>query len=238
MTDLQSHYDSGCLQLPEALQIEIEDDPGVGFEKGEAVVTPGCKQCDKPLGPANKSGYCRKHFTRATIKPDHGARISAGLRAKFASDPEFRDACRGRMRRVQWLPQSIEARKRSVRERRLWEIGHASLTPESRAKAGRACSETRLSWCPPEFRKDYLHLIYIHKGKREARRIIEARVERQRLDRLSPYTPDAALFLSINDRCPVMRRGEGWKYGNAVKSADDILRSALRKGWQPWDVAA
>jgi hypothetical protein len=35
-----------------------------------------------------------------------------------------------------------------------------------------------------------------------------------------------------------MRRGEGWKYGNAVKSADDILRSALRKGWQPWDVAA
>jgi hypothetical protein len=27
MTDLQSHYDSGCLQLPEALQFEPEPVP-------------------------------------------------------------------------------------------------------------------------------------------------------------------------------------------------------------------
>lgn len=141
-----------------------------------------CKSCGSTLGPKNKSGYCRTHYSQFGLRDDHGDRIRAGIKRRMAVDPEFIDALRRRARAVGKLPVSIEARRRSAISRRIWEQGAAHTTLASRKLAGERARATKLAWCPAELRDEYMRLI---RSKRmlavEARALILGQHEKDML---------------------------------------------------------
>lgn len=139
-----------------------------------------CKTCGITLGRKNKSGYCRKHVAAHNLAQPHiRERQLAGIRRKFATDPAYLDDLRRRARALGCDPVVNAKRTRHFIENRIWEIGtEAARNPISRAKAGRRSSATKLGWCPPHLRADYLYLV---RGKRllaaDARALIEERNE-------------------------------------------------------------
>ncbi len=139
-----------------------------------------CQKCSAPLGRYNKSGYCRRHVSEFNLsRPEVRKRQREGIRRKHATDPAFLDDLRRRARALGEDPDVNHRRTRHFVHRRLWEKGcEAARNPASRAKAGRSSSATKLAWCPPHLRKDYLHLV---RGKRflaaEARAFIEEQNE-------------------------------------------------------------
>lgn len=138
----------------------------------------GCKRCDKPLGPRNVSGYCRKHYSAAEHQnADHGAKISRALKLKYAHDPVFAERAKETARANLF---KASGSKQTATRLRLWEIGLPfSLAPEVRARAARTHSERRMAWCPRELREDYRRLVYSKKLRAaEAREIILAQHEK------------------------------------------------------------
>lgn len=191
-----------------------------------------CATCGSKLGPLNRSGFCRKHFSAAKCTSgDHGQKISAALKRKVQEDEEFAAKLRRQARLLAYDPKLKEMRRRNCIERRFWEQGSRHITPESRIKAGRTYRAKRLAWCPEDLRDEYIALMY-RSGARKARAVIEAKVEERQLRSLRGYINDAAEFIRVKDRCPVANLGSGeWRYGTVRKSADDILKMATRKGW-------
>lgn len=139
-----------------------------------------CRTCSIPLGRGNKTGYCRRHVAAHNLSQPHiKERQRAGIKRKHATDPVFLDGLRRRARALADDPVINAKRTQHFKEGRFWELGSiASRAPEVRARAGRKSSATKLAWCPPHLRADYLHLV---RGKRlraaEARALIEERDE-------------------------------------------------------------
>lgn len=90
---------------------------------------------------------------------DWPQRVSEAQKRKFMRDPAARLAAQEQARRLFNLPQSKAARQRSARERQIWKIAAKGITPESRKIAGERSRATRLAWCPPELRDEYVRLI-------------------------------------------------------------------------------
>jgi hypothetical protein len=135
-----------------------------------------CRTCSTLLGRGNKTGYCRRHVSAHNLSQPHiRAAQRAGIARKHATDPEFLDGLRARARRLADDPVINAKRTQHFKEGRFWELGTiAARAPEVRARAGRKISATKLAWCPPHLRAEYLHLI---RNKRipaaEARALIE-----------------------------------------------------------------
>lgn len=139
-------------------------------------MTGTCNTCGSKLGRGNKSGFCRRHVAAHNLSQPHIREAQkAGIARKHATDPEFLDGLRARARRLAEDPVINAKRTQHFKEGRFWELGTiAAKAPEVRARAGRKASATKLAWCPPHLRADYLHLV---RGKRflasEARAFIE-----------------------------------------------------------------
>lgn len=134
-----------------------------------------CKSCSVTLGPRNKSGYCRKCFSKCVpMSDDAKKRLSAAIRKRFQADPQFKADLQERARKASKSPKACKARKERWQREKMWEIGNeAARKPEARKKAAIATRNTRLAWCPPHLREDYLRLIYSNREKAaDAKRII------------------------------------------------------------------
>lgn len=195
---------------------------------------PTCSDCGVPITRSSR-GRCRPCSAEVlnSDKAFHARRIE-GIRRKF-EDPEHRAKMAAVARRVgqkaavdpdhrAWL---IEHGRRQVK--RLW-------TPEARARflagrpaAGRKISETRMGWCPPEYRDEYRRLC---RSKRlnaaDARAIIEQKIANQ--DALGDV--DSALDY-LRRFAPVAKLENGFRYGNAILTPAEVVSRARVRGWQP-----
>lgn len=134
-----------------------------------------CVNCDGPLSRKNISGWCREcHITVRNHTPEYREMIANGLRRSYALNPEKKQAARERMKAVRGLPQAVEARRRSFRALRVWEIGNASQPKgsPSRVKAGARGSATKLAHIPPRLRAAYRRLTEKKFTAAEATRMI------------------------------------------------------------------
>lgn len=139
-----------------------------------------CKTCSTPLGRYNKTGYCRRHVSAFNLsRPEVRQRQREGIARKHATDPEFLDGLRRRARALGDDPDINARRTQHFKDGRFWELGSiASRAPEVRARAGRKISATKLAWCPPHLRADYLHLLNTKRfPAAEARSLIEGQYE-------------------------------------------------------------
>lgn len=157
-----------------------------------------CKDCGTGLGARNRSGFCRRCVGKANLSnpesarkiaeahrrrmasPEVRAALSRKMRARLAADPELREGYVARMIAANSSPACDAARRRRWAAERPWEKGNAAQPAgsESRARAGRQISATRLAWCPPHLRQLYRELTQIKRLKAsEARQVIEEQAE-------------------------------------------------------------
>lgn len=127
-----------------------------------------CAACNRQaLGSDPVRRERNREATRARCAdPERRARmaknVSAGRRAALASDPAAMERARELGRRV--------GRSRTMSAK------HPAGSP-ARMKAGRSTAETKLRWCPREYRAEYRRLILSKKfPAAEARAIIEASI--------------------------------------------------------------
>jgi hypothetical protein len=115
-----------------------------------------CAVCPASLDPRNRTGYCSRHHNGA---PGKRQRISEALKRGHQLHPEWREDRRRAAIKAASCPVERARRAQRCRDRRLWEIGVAALTPESRAKQAAAQSARRMAWCPPELRDEAKRLV-------------------------------------------------------------------------------
>ena len=135
-----------------------------------------CKSCPTELARRNKTGLCRECYRKNpnAVSAETRAKISAGQKRRHLEDPELAERRKVLARKASRSPAAVKARTERWKREKMWERGsQAACRPEVRAKAGKSIRETRLAWCPPHLRDDYIHLI---RGKRfsaaEAKRMI------------------------------------------------------------------
>lgn len=138
-----------------------------------------CKECGKTLHKHNKSGYCRQHVGKHMMGPDHGAKISAGLQKKLMEDPIYREQCRQRALKNCQSPKLREASRQAAIRSQAWRKAAAAITPDDYRRGAQRGADTKLAWCPAEYRAEYHHLTNIKKFKAaEAKAIILAQHEK------------------------------------------------------------
>lgn len=203
-----------------------------------------CIDCSGRISSQSRTGLCRScACKRQNSDPSFAARRAAGIRERF-KDPATRLKAAQELRE-----RHMEARRRpDVADRlsRALALARArSFDPDgranflaSRAAAGRKRSETVLAWCPPEYRDGYRTLTRV-KGKsaRDAKRIVLKRIDDDKRARLAATKlSDIRHFLSRFT--PVLPRENGWLYGTAIISTDELVRRALNKGYNAEGMAA
>lgn len=112
-----------------------------------------CKTCGKALWRGNKYGYCRSH-----ISPEARANMTAGLRRKMQSDPEYMQRVIALARANVARPEHRQKLTEAAKQSGAWRKALAATTPESYQLAATRAAETKLSWCPPEYRAEYRRL--------------------------------------------------------------------------------
>lgn len=187
-----------------------------------------CALCPAPLCRSNRGGYCRAH---ANSSPEKRAKISAGARRAHLTDPTLRERKRAAAKRQAARPGERELRAERCRRTQMWRLGVAALTPESRVKSARACSNTKLAWCPPHLRDEYRALTRNKMRAAEARRIIleqhEVEMRRWRVS-IGAETPEpveaqarAVLYIhrAAKVAAQIMAVGELWTRGKSTPLA-------------------
>jgi len=112
-----------------------------------------CKTCGKSLWKGNKYGYCRSH-----ISPEARANMTAGLRLKMQSDPEYMQRIIALARANVARPEHRQKLTEAARKSGAWRKALAATTPESYQLAADRAADTKLAWCPPEYRDEYRRL--------------------------------------------------------------------------------
>lgn len=202
-----------------------------------------CVDCGKQLAAPKKNKRpaerCMACGNRHRGNDPEFQRLRAeGIRRKF-QDPEHR----AKMAKV--ITRTAEkARADPEYYARLVRQGHYQYqnhlnSPETRARnraavkaAGPKIVEARLSWCPEQYRAEYLRL---QRSKRmraaDARAVIEAKIADDQAIK-SGKLDDAVFWL--NRIAPTKRLDDGrYRYGSAVLTPGELMKRAERKGWQP-----
>lgn len=154
-----------------------------------------CKQCAGSLSASNKSGYCK---TCVWTAPEMKERRLAGLRKAYRERPEIGEAARDRIVAATQTPEHAERGRRFMLEKQIWKKSKIGFHPgcERAKRIGQTLSNTRLSWCPPHLRADYLNLVNNKKFRAaEARELIEQQheIELARFRRSLGQAPQSAL---------------------------------------------
>lgn len=146
--------------------------------------TPGCGAV---IGTQGKTGMCRPHALAAMhADPAYRDRLQAGQR-RFLTDREaVAERSAKMLAGVDRYRASMTAEQRAkASEHGRWlyrthasrpDVVARSQSPEARTRAAAKCSDTVLSWCPPERRAEYKRLVRRKVPAEEARRIIEAEI--------------------------------------------------------------
>lgn len=112
-----------------------------------------CKTCGKPLWKGNKYGHCKAH-----ISPEARANMTAGLRRKMQSDPEYMQRVIALARANVARPEHRQKLTEAAKQSGAWRKALAATTPESYQLAATRAAETKLAWCPLEYRAEYRRL--------------------------------------------------------------------------------
>ncbi|EJL21913.1 hypothetical protein [Novosphingobium sp. AP12] len=201
----------------------------------------GCKTCDQPLNPQNKSGYCKRHISAALAQdPAWREKQRNAARMSLRSNPERLDRMRALAVEMGKLPQAVEARRKHCIERELWKVGNASQPKGSapRIRGGRRQSATKNAWCPPHLLDDYKALTRTGYRAAEARAIIEDQhtVEMARFRRAigaPEEVSDVAILAAFTEGCDkameVVRRAVAVAaprepFGRALAAAGSIFQ--------------
>lgn len=132
-----------------------------------------CDKCPTLIRRDNKSGLCPKCVKDS---PDFRRR-SREARLKHYEDPANRQKTGDAVRRANMVDPTIRVRKSEAmkaiaatpewkarnaeqcRERKLWELGVAGITPEVRSRQAKTLAHKRhWAWCPPELLEEAKHL--------------------------------------------------------------------------------
>ncbi len=193
----------------------IETTRGTRRSKGRT-----CLDCAKGITNENKGGRCKPCATIYNNRlPETKAKRVSGWKKRIANPRHYADLCRvaaANSRKAMSDPTkrvAAQQRARIIYETYLDtpEMRAHVTAPETRARAGRSLTATRLSWCPPEYRDDYLFLINTKRmPASEARQIVIDQIaadNARELAELSPFErQDRALRngaqLVANDRGP------------------------------------
>jgi hypothetical protein len=200
-----------------------------------------CEACEKPISRHSKSGYCIpcSNKVRATT-PEWREKHKAGIVRKF-EDPAHKAKMQAVARRNGQKAAADPEHLTKLRERGYWLIANRLHTPEgkaaslaARARAGKAISEARLGWCPPEHRDHYRWLM---RSKRmlaaDAKAKIMALIDEQVLVKIaSTHTSEAADYL--RKYTMVKRLPDGtFQYGVTILTPAQIIERAQLRGWKP-----
>lgn len=145
----------------------------------------GCTTCGAQLGRRNKSGYCKRHsgaamWRAAANDSEFREKQRAGIKRALMLRPEKLAAMRARLIKYNKSDENRARAAKAMKAARLWEKSpSAPAGSESRIRAGKRSTETRMAWCPRELRDDYRRLVYSKKvPAAEARAIILEHHER------------------------------------------------------------
>lgn len=207
-----------------------------------------CADCGATLCRSNRGGYCIRHTNGS---PEKRAKISAGVTRANLTDPTLRERKRAAAKRQAARPEERARRSEECRKRQMWRLGLAALTAESRAKSGRACSATKLAWCPPHLRDEYRTLTKNKMKAGEARRIIleqhEAEMRRWRRSvgaepPARPRAPGASYFDRASDVAAQWAEvAVLWTRNKSTRLARArwaVFLAARRGGWSTRRIAA
>lgn len=154
-----------------------------------------CVDCDKPITANTKTGRCipcANRFIGAT-EAFQQARAE-GIRRKFRDDPahiaKMRRVAAANGKRAMLDPARVEQLREHGRKMRATHLSTPAALAARLAVAkdvGRKITETRLGWCPPEYRAEYRRLTL---SKRflaaDAKAMILATIKATRA-RMSPF---------------------------------------------------
>lgn len=121
--------------------------------------------CGKTLSSQNKSGKCRTCYVGwLNTDPEMVARRHAA-QVEFFARPDVKERLRERARHFMANLPEHEIERRREAGKILFrqylarpDVVAITAAPETRARAGRARTETVLGWCPPELRDEYREL--------------------------------------------------------------------------------
>jgi hypothetical protein len=186
--------------------------------------------CGNPTSDPRFKSCRRCTVARLNSDPEIKARRRAGLK-RYAA--EHRDKHLERARRAGQTKRNNPELIAHLRER-MREVCKFSVTPEALARRdnvqrGRALSNTRLAWCPPEYRD-------LHRRNINSRHMTSAqsRMMIERIVATKNNWLDSAIHW-LRRIAPIKSEGSGYRYGRTLLSADEVIERAKRKGWKPYE---
>lgn len=183
-----------------------------------------CGDCGKVLSKQNKVGYCQIHASkRLWDRPGMREAHKAGLRRAWA-DPRYRAANRRALREISRKCHQDEAFLQRKRER-WWAHYHNVLnTPEVRARNAKAVAaaagkmtETKMAWCPPEYRDWYRHMNRTKRiPKADCMKIIADQVLADKKKMLAGMSPFERQELALKNGARLVANDTGPQFGEGV----------------------
>lgn len=197
-----------------------------------------CSNCPAPITRQSKSGLCRPcAFAKLRADPEWQRNRAACLRARHG-DPAYRAAMSSAQRRWHAAHASDPAYQARQRENgktlKATGLGNAAQPKGSaiRRRVGQILHEQRMGWCPPEYRNLYQSLRRNKRlGMAEARRRTLERAKMDGLSRLAATCLGSAIDF-LRPFAPVLRRENGFLYGTALLTPEQIIERAQRRGWE------
>lgn len=167
---------------------------------------------------SNRAAQCRPCFyAKQRADTERGKKIGAALKARL-NDPanriRHREAARRAGRTKAANPEFVAKARQIMLER----VQPLSMTPENLAKrdyalTGRLSGESKMAWCPPEYRDEYRYLVHTKKlAGAEARAMVlaQAKADRERaaakVPELSPFERQELALrngAALQDNAPV-----------------------------------
>lgn len=107
-----------------------------------------CLECGKVLATRTKGQHCRAHYK---LSPEVEAKRRASISMAYKARPELRE----RLAKVNRSPEGRERSRALALKNEQWRFAQAGVTPEARAKQGRATSARRLAHIPVDLHDFY-----------------------------------------------------------------------------------
>ena len=177
-----------------------------------------CSDCSTAISNISKSGRCRACNTaRKNKDPEQTAKRMAGKREAMKDPIKYARACQVARDNIRKAMADPVRRAKAVERGKVKAALHFNTPegrawanrPEVRARAGKTLSETRMGWCPPDYRQQYHDLMRLRVCSAEEGRnlILEQIAKDKRETNLSPFErQERALArggkLVANDRGP------------------------------------
>lgn len=110
-----------------------------------------CLECGKVLSNRTKGNHCHAHYK---LSPEVEAKRRAAIKMAYMARPELRE----RLTKINRTPEGRERSRVLALKNQQWRIAQAGVTPEARAKQGKATSAARLAHIPTDLHDFYRDL--------------------------------------------------------------------------------